>query len=55
MLPREESGFPVERIYENAPESCGGKREKMSAAHVRECNRGTQVRHVRVECRRAML
>jgi hypothetical protein len=54
-LRREERGFPVERIHENAAESCGGKREKMAAAHVRECSRGTRARHVRGECRRAML
>ncbi len=37
-----EGSFAVERINEDAPQSCSGKREKMAAAHVRECNRGTQ-------------
>ena len=55
MLGREESGFAVERINEDAPESRGGKREKMAAAHVRECNRGKRAQHARRGAQRSVV
>ena len=46
MLCGEKRGFAVKRINEDAPESSGRKREKMTAAHVRsvteESRRGTR-------------
>ena len=47
VLCGKERSFAVERINQNPPESCGGKREKMTAAHIGECSRGTEPRHVR--------
>ena len=43
----EEIGFAVKGINEDPAKGCRGKREKMAAAHVRECNRGTEARHSR--------
>ena len=42
VLRSEERSFAVQRIHENAAQSCGGKREKMTAAHARECNRESE-------------
>ena len=47
VLCGEQRSFAVERINQDAPKSRGGKREKMAAAHVRECSRRTRARHVR--------
>jgi hypothetical protein len=47
VLRAEERSLAVERINEDAAKSRGGKGEKMAAAHVRECSRGTEARHVR--------
>src|SRR5579864_4975697 len=46
VLRAEERGFAVQRINEDAAESRSGKRKKMAAAHVRECNRGKWQRHL---------
>jgi len=55
MLRPKKGGFAIKRINEDAPESRGGKREKMTAAHVRECSRGTQSRHVRRGARQSVV
>ncbi len=55
VLCGEEGSFAVERIDEDAAQSCGGKSEKMAAAHMRECNRGTKAKHWRGDDRRIVV
>jgi len=55
VLCGQKRSFAVQRINEDPAESCCGKREKMTAAHVRECNRGTETWHLRRKGGRSVL